>query len=275
MSNIKYCSIEDIIISDHAPSFIGLSNCNFVTQNRPWRYNPFLNHDPNFEKFLNEQLNYFFKENTTPGVSSGLIWDTAKAKSYHIQLGLKKKRRKEQRKLELELHELQIKYNSSPSDELRNDIQMIKIALETLLTKKAEKSMFFARQRMYEFANKPYHFLANLLRNKAYTLNISGIRDSKGTLNYDNKEINNIFKIFYKELYTSQFNHQSKENMLNFFTKVELPQITNQQREDLCRPLTLGQIKTCIQLLPNSTALGPDGFNTEFFKKFSAILANP
>lgn len=86
----------------------------------------FLNHDPNFEKFLKE-LNFFFKENKTPNVSPSLVWDTAKAYIRGLIIsytaGLKKNSRREQRKLELELHELQTKYNSSPSDKLRNDIQ--------------------------------------------------------------------------------------------------------------------------------------------------------
>ena len=64
---------------------------------------------------------------------------------YRILLDKKNNSRKEQRKLELDLHELQSEYNSSPSEELRNEIQIVKTELEALLTKKAEKSMFFAR----------------------------------------------------------------------------------------------------------------------------------
>lgn len=122
---------------------------------------------------------------------------------------------------------------------------------------------------------KPNRYLANLLRNKAYTQNISCIRDQQGTLNFNNKEINNIFKTFYKQLYSSQFNLHSKQEINNFFTKVHLPQITSQQREDRCRPLTQSEIKNCIQILPNNKAPGPDGFNAEFYKKFNTILVNP
>ena len=46
-----------------------------------------------------------------------------------------------------------------------------------------------------------------------------------------------------------------------FFTEADSPQITNHQREDLCRLLTLSEIKNCIQILPNDKALGPDGFS--------------
>ena len=45
---------------------------------------------------------------------------------------------------------------------------------------------------MYELVNKPNCYLANLLRNRAHTQNISGIRNSEATIY--NEEIND--KIF-------------------------------------------------------------------------------
>lgn len=166
VSNIEFCSVGNII-SDHAPIFIGLRNLNLECRSRPWRYNSFLNHDPNFEKYLKEQLNYFFKENKTPGVSPSLIWDTAKACTRCLIISytarLKKNSRMKQRQLELHLHELQKKYDSCPSEKIRDELHTVKTALDVLLTKKAEKSIFFARQRLYDFANKPNCYLANLL----------------------------------------------------------------------------------------------------------------
>lgn len=71
--------------------------------------------------------------NKTPEASPGLIWDTARLKKISL---------KEQRKLALELHQLQTKHNISPLEEVRNDIHVVKTALESLLTKKAENSVF-------------------------------------------------------------------------------------------------------------------------------------
>lgn len=279
LNNVKSCTIGDIIISDHAPIYITLDNLNPVGQRHPWRYSTFLNHDPNFEVFLKTELDYFFTTNKTPDVSPGLLWDTMKAYVRGLIISytarLKKNSLKEQRELELELHQLQTKYNISPSEELRNDIQVVKTALESLLTKKAEKSVFFMRQRMYEFANKPNRYLANLLRNRTPAQNILHIRDSSGIHNYDNRIINDTFKKCYKQLYTSQFKPLLKQNMTDFFTKVDLPKISDGQRDDLCKPITLSEIKNCIQLLPNNKAPGPDGFNAEFYKKFNTILDNP
>lgn len=82
----------------------------------------------------------------------------------------------------------------------------------------------------------------------------------------DNKIINNAFQKFYKQLYSSQLNPLSEQDMFNFFTKVDLPKMTDEQRDDLCKPLSLSEIKNCIQQLSNNKAPGPDGFNAEFYK---------
>lgn len=83
-------------------------------------------------------------------MSPSLLWDTTNDYICGLVISYtarqKNNSRKEQRKLELDLHELQTEYNSSPFEERRNDIQTVKAALEALLTKKAEKSMFFARK---------------------------------------------------------------------------------------------------------------------------------
>ena len=49
------------------------------------------------------------------------------------------------------------------------------------------------------------HYLANLLLNRAYTKNILVIKKSKA-ISYNKKEINDTFKILFKQLYASQFN---------------------------------------------------------------------
>lgn len=279
LGNISSCRIGDILISDHAPVYIQLNHLNAAPLYRTWRFNNFLIHNPKFEKFLNEQLEHFLKINATPDVSPGLLWDTLKAYTRGLIIsysaGLKKKNQMEQRKLELVLHDLRIRYNASPSEQLGNEIQVVKTSLEGLLTKRAEKSMFFMRQRLHEFANKPNRYLANLLRNKTSSRNIPCVKDSSGFLKYDITEINNMFKSFYKQLYASQFKSLHIQDMQNFFSRLNLPKITETQRDDLCRPITQSEILKIIQLLPNNKAPGPDGFSGEFYKKFSKILISP
>ena len=69
--------------------------------------------------------------------------------------------------------------------------------------------MIFVRQRM----NKPNRYRANLLHNRAHTHNILDISNSKATISYNNQDINDTFKIFFKQLYALQFNKQSLSPM--------------------------------------------------------------
>ncbi len=175
---------------------LGLSNQIFYPAS--WKFKPWLIHDPNFESFLKEQVKLFLMDNKTPDVSPNLLWDTAKAYIRGLIISYvsnqKKKQLADQRKLEMTLHGLQIKYNMHPSDGLLAEIETVKTSLEAILTNKAEKSVFFARQRMYEFANKPNKYLANLLRNRSQAHVISSIKDKEGRCHHDNKAINKIFR---------------------------------------------------------------------------------
>lgn len=118
------------------------------------------------------------------------------------------------------------------------------------------------RQRLHEFANKPNRYLANLLRNMVSSHNIPC--DSSGLLKYDNIIINDTFKTFYKQLYTSQFKSPYKQEMHNFFSGLNLPIITETQRDDLCKPIIQSEILKVAQMLPNNKDPGPDGFSGEF-----------
>ncbi len=172
------------------------------------------------------------------------------------------------------LHGLQIKYNMHPSDGLLAEIETVKTSLEAILTNKAEKSVFFARQRMYEFANKPNKYLANLLRNRSQAHVISNIKDKEGRCHHDNKAINRIFRAFYKKLYTPQSGFSSGDDMNKFLANSNLRELTEEQRQALNKPIELSEILNCINSLPKGKAPGPDGFTVEFFQKFKMELAS-
>ncbi len=95
---------------------------------------------------------------------------------------------------------------------------------------------------MYEFANKPNKYLANLLRNRSQAHVISSIKDKEGRCHHDNKAIT-IFRAL---------------------KKTDVKQ----------KPIELSEILNCINSLPKRKAPGPDGFTVEFFQKFKMELAS-
>ncbi len=159
LQNVIDCNIGKHVISDHAPVFLRLGLSNQIFYPAAWKFKPWLIHDPNLNLSLKNKFKLFLMENKTPDVSPNLLWDTAKAYIRGLIISYvsnqKKKQLADQRKLEMTLHGLQIKYICTPQMDFWRRIETVKTSLEAILTNKAEKSVFFARQRMYEFANKP------------------------------------------------------------------------------------------------------------------------
>lgn len=69
-----------------------------------------------------------------------------------------------------------MKYNSSPSDALLAEIKTVPTSLVAILNNKGEKSVFFAKQWMYKFANKTNKYLASLLYCRSHAQIISSIK---------------------------------------------------------------------------------------------------
>ena len=64
----------------------------------------------------------------------------------------------------------------------------------------------------------------------------------------------------------------SMEEMDRFLEKYNLPNLNQEEIENLNRTITSTEIKTVIRNLPTNNSLGPDGFTGEFYQKFRKEL---
>ena len=62
------------------------------------------------------------------------------------------------------------------------------------------------------------------------------------------------------------------EEMDKFLEKYNFPKLNQEEIENLNRLITSTEIKTVIRNLPTNKSPGPDGFTTEFYKKFREEL---
>ena len=75
---------------------------------------------------------------------------------------------------------------------------------------------------------------------------------------------------YYQQLYASKMD--SLEEMDKFLEKYNFPKLSQEEIEDLNRPITSMEIETVIRNLPANKTPGPDGFTAEFYQKFREEL---
>ncbi len=85
------------------------------------------------------------------------------------------------------------------------------------------------------------------------------------------KKINEVFKNFYEDLYTTTCS-ASDEDLNSFFQKAELPQLSSEEKDSLDAPIMEGEVRTAIKGMKTGRSPGIDGFPVEYYKKYVDIL---
>ena len=62
------------------------------------------------------------------------------------------------------------------------------------------------------------------------------------------------------------------EEMDKFLEKYNFPKLSQEEIENINRPITSTEIETVIRNLPANKSPGPDGFTAEFYQKFREEL---
>uniref|UniRef100_A0A669EVM6 Reverse transcriptase domain-containing protein n=1 Tax=Oreochromis niloticus TaxID=8128 RepID=A0A669EVM6_ORENI len=184
----------------------------------------------------------------------------------------KKKENKNIQELEKTIKSLEEAYASHQDQETLNKIRKTKLELNEIIDKKTKFLVQRLRLQNYEHSNKSGQFLANQLKINKEKTTICAVQDSSGNTVYDPKQINNIFRDFYKSLYSPQIN-PSKKEIDQFLDNITLPKLSDSQAIALDSPLTSGELQEALISMPNNKAPGPDGFPAEFYKEFWTILA--
>lgn len=279
IESVISCSIGNIIISDHAAVYMNVTFKKLSKKTTGWRMDTSILSDHRFISYFSTEFRHFLATNSPSAADSSLLWETSKAYARGLIISYTAtKRRKileQQVLLEKRLNLSEKEYIKRPTAAKLKEVTAIRSTLDSLLTKKAGEKLGYAKQRRFEQGDKPGRYLANLAKKRRTSQIIGSILDEAGTCSSDSKIINDTFRNFYSKLYQSEQTNNARTLMEAFFSELDLPIISEDQKSKLNAPISVSELREAIKTLHSGKAPGSDGLGSEFYKEFQNILLEP
>ena len=125
--------------------------------------------------------------------------------------------------------------------------------------------MIRSRARWVELGEKSSKYFLNLKKRNFINKSITELKTSEDKVTKDQNEIINMQKNFYKSLYKEKITGEEVEYTPDISN---LPKINEEQKVNLDREITKGEVEEALKSLKNNKSPGPDGYTAEFFKAF-------
>lgn len=109
--------------------------------------------------------------------------------------------------------------------------------------------------------------MARQLHQKEISYAIPAVKNEKGELVTDTGDINKVFAHFYEKFYRLEINPEVG-NYKTFFSNINLPEISGDQKDFLDSPITTEEVIKAISSMRAGKSPGLDGFPSEYHKKY-------
>ena len=163
------------------------------------------------------------------------------------------------------------RHSAAPSADLYKE----RIALQTefnSLTSAHTQGLFLkSRMTHYEHGERASKLLCHQLRQSTVDNLVTEITTPEGNITSDQVAINDQFRAFYANLYSSDIPTDSSST--DFFRSLQLTLLSPEEASSLDGGISETEINQAITSMGSGKAPGPDGFPIEFYKKFSDQLA--
>ena len=276
LPNVLSTQYHAIVISDHAPLSVDI-RLQPHSKTRPiWRFNSLLLSDQSFCDQISSSIDSFLITNRTDSISHSLIWESLKAflrgQIISYSANLSKQHNLKISRLTKSILNLDHQYALHPTPELYKERLNLQTEFDLLTTKQEEHMLLQSRGNEYEHGEKAGRLLAHQLKRQAASRLIPQIRDTSDNLLCDPADINATFKSFYSTLYKSEFPSNTIA-MDRFLNNLNPPTVNPATANELDSQLKLHEVVNAINSMQSKKAPGPDGYPTEFFKRFSDKIA--
>ena len=103
-----------------------------------------------------------------------------------------------------------------------------------------------------------------MIKKKRESNQIDTIKNNKGEITTDSREIQTIIKEYYKKIYAHKL--VNLEEMDRFLDTCVLPSLSQEEAKSMNRPITRSEVEAAIKSLPHKKSPGPDGFTAEVYQ---------
>lgn len=272
---IQDCWIGVADMSDYSAIYLKLQlECR--QKDTLWRLNVGLLNNNSVVKQIKTEIRTYLEENDDGETNPAMLWDALKAviRGKLIASNLKRERIKQYKNYKEELKQLEQKHkeNRKVDSKVNKRMNEVRKEINNLLQHEVETKARYLKQNYYESGPKAMKLLARRLQKQQAETTVDKIYDPKtNQLNYKPKEIENIFREYYKELYTES-PASNQEDIKTFLDSLDMPSIGTKQNEQVTAKITIDEIRKIIGKLKSNKAPGSDGFPSEWYKKFSEEL---
>uniref|UniRef100_A0A669DW20 Reverse transcriptase domain-containing protein n=1 Tax=Oreochromis niloticus TaxID=8128 RepID=A0A669DW20_ORENI len=226
--------------------------------------------------YLSTKIIEFLQFNDNGAVSDSVLWESVKVVIRgHIiayQASQKRDKLRLRANIEAELAVLEEKYRDTGAADTLNTILKLRYDYNHMLGEQVMNCIRRLKQKHFELGEKADKVLSRQLKGIQADRAIHRILSSTGQLLSDHKQINDRFRSFYSQLYTSGTTATVTE-ITNFLNALDIPTLSDVARGSLDADFTLEEIRIAICSFPNGKACGPDGFGIEFYKTHIDVIA--
>ena len=275
---VKSCNIGISYRSDHSIISLEISLNQIKRGPSYWKFNSSLLCDNEYTRLVKDTISGTTDEYRTSSddeqdmtfsINDQLMFEILKMKIRSLSISYATKRKQERIKQEKYLEKEILKLESVSGPLSDNNVKLLqdkKLELEDLRSEKIKGIIFRCKANWYEQGEKNTKYFLNMEKRNYINKNIAEIFNDENILHTDNKDILKVCSAYYRKLYSSHYNENSKAKLNNFINVGT--KLSDTDKENCEGPISFEECTNVLNNMKNDKSPGSDGFTVEFYKYF-------